>query len=656
MEDNTKKVDNGSLAGTLIKAVPKDKENIGVDVDNDFIHTLLDNIQINNVDFTTLENFLGVAQNREKLYQLIDIMEQDSKISSILDAFAGDATLRNADGNIVWVESEDENCRKYVQYLLDVLRVDKNAYGWIYNLIKYGDLYLRLYRQSDFDEEEIFDVKEADKRERLNEGKELPKEKVNEDSKEQESLKEDVILQMHQPKDHFANYVEDVSNPGEMFELTKLGKTMGFIQAPYNVYNAYMTTNNGSGVNESDPSWWQYDVVKDDVTIYPATEFVHAYLDDNSGRTPEEVNIFLNKNDMDSKTSAKKYKVTRGKSMLYDWFQSWRELALLENSVILNRLTKSSIVRVIGVEVGDMPKEMIGPHMQSIKSMFEQKASINTGKNMMEYTNPGPVANNIYTPIHNGMGGFTVSAVGGDVDPKQLTDLDYFLKKFYSGTGIPKEFFGWTGDNAGFSGGESLALISSEYGKKVKRIQNSFIFAITDLINILLLDRGLSAYVNNFKIKMNEPVTREELDRRESQQNAMGLLSDTMNALTDIEDKATRLKIVKTLITNISTNSEITEYIQDEIDRLEALEEENPQGNNNNGEGNREVKPIGMGNGPSHEQAMNDIGRDLGLEEPNQEENNLETPEMNIGGEEASEETGGSDYLPSPQELGVDLT
>ena len=108
-------------------------------------------------------------------------------------------------------------------------------------------------------------------------------------------------------------------------------------------------------------------------------------------------------------------------------------MTLLENSTVLNRLTKSSIVRIIGVEVGDMPKEMIGPHLQSIKSMFEQKAAIDTNASMNEYTNPGPVANNIYAPKHNGQGGFTVDAVGGDFDPGKLTDLDYFLKKFFSG-------------------------------------------------------------------------------------------------------------------------------------------------------------------------------------------------------------------------------
>jgi hypothetical protein len=34
--------------------------------------------------------------------------------------------------------------------LLNVMNVDKNIFGWTYSLIKYGDVYLRLYRESDY--------------------------------------------------------------------------------------------------------------------------------------------------------------------------------------------------------------------------------------------------------------------------------------------------------------------------------------------------------------------------------------------------------------------------------------------------------------------------------------------------------------------------
>ena len=133
--------------------------------------------------------------------------------------------------------------------------------------------------------------------------------------------------------------------------------------------------------------------------------------------------------------------------------------------MLLNRITKSSIVRIINVEIGDMPKEQVGPHLQGIKALMEQKSAINTGKSMQEYTNPGPIENNIYVPINNGKGAVTTDQVGGDVNVSQIPDIEYFQNKFFGSMRVPKQFFGLTDDGAGFNGGQSLAIISSRYAK-----------------------------------------------------------------------------------------------------------------------------------------------------------------------------------------------
>ena len=63
--------------------------------------------------------------------------------------------------------------------------------------------------------------------------------------------------------------------------------------------------------------------------------------------------------------------------------------------------------------------------LRSVKELFDQKSAVKTNGSMAEYPNPGPVENNIFTAVHDGKGAITVSAVGGDFDPKQLTDLDW---------------------------------------------------------------------------------------------------------------------------------------------------------------------------------------------------------------------------------------
>ena len=73
-----------------------------------------------------------------------------------------------------------------------------------------------------------------------------------------------------------------------------------------------------------------------------------------------------------------------------------------------------------------MPKEQVQQTLRRVKELFEQRSAYVEGSSMSEYTNPSPVENFIYYATHNGQGNITVESVGGDFDPKQLTDLDWW--------------------------------------------------------------------------------------------------------------------------------------------------------------------------------------------------------------------------------------
>jgi hypothetical protein len=271
----------------------------------------------------------------------------------------------------------------------------------------------------------------------------------------------------------------------------------------------------------------------------------------------------------DDDTKGQSYRVRRGKSLLYDNYKVWREKALLEGAALLNRLTRSSVVRKVGVEVGDMPKEQVQQTLRRVKDMMEQKSAINVGNAMSEYNNPGPMENNIYFATHGGQGNITIEAVGGDVDVKNLADLDFWNNKFYSAYGVPKQYYGWTDDAAGFNGGTSLAILSSEFAKSVKRVQNALIQALTDAINLFLLNKGLKSYLNNFTLKMKAPVTQEEIDFRNEFTNKINAVSSLQGLFTDVEDRARRLKILKVVLSSLNYGDEINAEIDAEIKAAE---------------------------------------------------------------------------------------
>ena len=536
---------NDELYNKQIEPVTPPSPQIGIDVDNDLIYNIIDSSATDRLDVAKLQSFTTVSRNRNELYDTLDYMSQDTTLASVLESYAEDATETNDSGDIVWCESDDANVSKYIGFLLKSLNVNKNVFKWTYSLCNYGDVYLRLYRESEI-EDRFFS-------------------KATKNSKEKQSLNEDVNIRAYSKNDPYIHYLEQAPNPAQLFELTRFGKTAGYIKTNIKANPSQTDSLNTTSMYMGNK--FRFDSASQDVDLYPATEWVHGCLEDDSTRNPEEVELFTSS---DIETDAILYSVRRGESLLYDSYKTWRELMLLENSVLLNRVTQSSIVRVIGVEVGDMPKENVQPHLMNIKQLIEQKSAFNVGNNMSEYTNPGPIVNNIYIPTRNNQGVLSTQQIGGDVKVGELVDLNYYEDKLFGGLRVPKQYFGRTDDAAGFNGGSSLSIISSRYAKMIKRIQNVIIQMITDAINLILIDTNNEDYINKFTLKMLAPTTQEEVDRRDNLSSKVSLVSDIMTAVADIEDNVIKLKILKSLLSDTITNSEVISLLQEHIDGLEA--------------------------------------------------------------------------------------
>ena len=623
--EKDKFIQDSEKVGTKINPVPVPETEIGVDTANEFFKDIANLGDSASIDISSLNTFTQLSQNRETLYQVLDTMAQDSTVAAILEIYAEDATETNERGEIVWSESSDPNINKYITYLLKSLNVDKNMYKWVYSLCKYGDLYLKLFRHSDF-EDKLFE--DSTSKSTLNE----KFSRIADKEPQNEAINESILLKAYDSEDRLANFIDMVPNPGEMFELTKFGKSY-----------AYLKTNQlPTAVQQQNPvisSYYLYKMRKRDLEIYNAVSFVHATLCDDTPRMPEQVQIFYD-NDLESDNSYT-YKVNKGQSILYSSYKIWREMMLLENALLLNRLTKSSILRVIEVEVADMPKERVQPYLQRVKTLVEQKTSISDGDRLTEYTNPGPMENNVYVPTRNGVGALNTQQIGGDINVKDIADIDYFKNKFYGSMKIPKQYLGDTDDATGFNGGTSLSIVSSRYAKTVKRIQSAMIQALTDCINILLIDRGLDSYVNKFTLHMQPPVTQEEIDKRDNLSSEIDIVRNILDMTSDIEDPVTKLKILKTLLSQTISNQEVIELVQDEIERLE---QEVDEGTADNGELDDELGDMDFGGG-NLGGGFDDFGTDF-------EPDNNDFEEVGPG---ADLDTEGEDLLPTPDEAGTGL-
>ena len=341
----------------------------------------------------------------------------------------------------------------------------------------------------------------------------------------------------------------------------------------------------------------------------------------------------------------------------------------MENSILLSRLTRSSITRAIQMEVGDMPQNQVMNVTSRVKSLLEQKSAVEVGSKMSEYVNPGPVENIVILPTRNGKGSIQMTQIGGDYDPKTLTDLDHFVNKLAGGLKIPKPLLGFTDDNTGFNGGTSLTILNSDYGKAIKKMQKVLIQMVTDALNLLLIDKGKQKMINRFRVMMQAPVTQEEIDLKSDLSNSLRNVSDIMQALSEVDDPKIKTKVLKSLLADTLSNQDVTNALQEYINKLEKKEKtgegETEEQSNDLGSfgGNEDFGGLGgVGGMPGGEETQepssqfNPMEGAPSTQEEEATEEATEQPNANETSATTTAAEGEPDTLPSPADLGVDLT
>lgn len=107
-------------------------------------------IHTKNPGWHTYNNSANYHQNRVELYTDYEGMDMDPILSSALDIYADESTVKDADGDTLTIKSNDDNIRKILRNLFyDILNIEYNLWPWVRNCCKYGDFYLHL----DIDEE-----------------------------------------------------------------------------------------------------------------------------------------------------------------------------------------------------------------------------------------------------------------------------------------------------------------------------------------------------------------------------------------------------------------------------------------------------------------------------------------------------------------------
>ena len=79
------------------------------------------------------------------LFKDYESMDADPIISSALDIYADESTMKSEYGNVLTINSSNKNIQEILNNLFyDILNIEFNLWPWIRNMCKYGDFFLKL--------------------------------------------------------------------------------------------------------------------------------------------------------------------------------------------------------------------------------------------------------------------------------------------------------------------------------------------------------------------------------------------------------------------------------------------------------------------------------------------------------------------------------
>jgi len=219
-------------------------------------------------------------------------------------------------------------------------------------------------------------------------------------------------------------------------------------------------------------------------------------------------------------------------SYLHKAIKSLNQLRMIEDSLVIYRLSRAPERRIFYIDVGNLPKVKAEQYLRDVMMRYRNKLvyDANTGeirddKKMMA------MLEDFWLPRREGGRGTEISTLPGGQNLGEITDIEYFKKKLYRSLNVPPSRMDGEG---GFNLGRSSEILRDElkFTKFVGRLRKRFSNMFHDMLKTQLILKNI--------------VTPEDWDRMSEHIQYDFLYDNHFSELKESELMAERLNMVAT--------------------------------------------------------------------------------------------------------------
>jgi len=210
--------------------------------------------------------------------------------------------------------------------------------------------------------------------------------------------------------------------------------------------------------------------------------------------------------------------------------RAYRQLSLIEDSIVIYRLVRAPERLVFNVDVGNMPPAKAEAYLRKLMSNYWSKRTYdaNQGASVQKF-NPQSMLDSFWFAKRAGSEGTSVVQLAGGSNLGELTDLMYFVKKLYKSLKVPASRLN---PEEQFKDGLDILREELKFARFIMRQQQHFSEGLKNGFVTHLKLRGLWEELNlsetEINLRFNPPSNFYEL--RENQK--LQLKAENFNAIT----------------------------------------------------------------------------------------------------------------------------
>jgi len=169
----------------------------------------------------------------------------------------------------------------------------------------------------------------------------------------------------------------------------------------------------------------------------------------------------------------------------------------------------------------------------------------------------------LFIPVTDGVGQMTAETLGGDLNIKDIVDVDYQKNKLFAALRIPQAYLGFEEAMPGTIGSTTLVRLDIRYARGVKKIQRAVLSGVTRLLEIMYaVERGEKPDPKKISLEMEIISGVEELDRMEALERKLGVASQMLQMATELDAKMDTIPLIKYIFDSILGLKHMTDELK----------------------------------------------------------------------------------------------